>query len=354
MLSTDGSEGNAYTFNSIRWSPDSKKITAFRRRPGYERLVHYVESSPTDQVQPKHTTNFYRKPGDVVDFDHPVVFNVETKQQMLGDLNLFPNPYANSRLEWRAGQPRGDVRVQPARPPALSRHRDRRDDGPDAALDRGDAARRSSSTPASGIASMLADGKEIIWASERDGWNHLYLYDGATGQVKNQITKGQWVVRGVDYVDEANRQIWFRASGMHAGKDPYYIHYFRINFDGTGLTPFTSEDGMHTVTFSPDRQYYVDTWSRVDLPPSLGAEADERSGDGAGAREGATSPRSARPAGSRRKCSWPRGATARRTSGASSSGRPTSIPAGSIRSSRTSTPDRRAHSCPSRGARRPA
>ena len=95
MLSTDGSEGNAYTFNSIRWSPDSKKIAAFRRRPGYERLVHYVQSSPTDQLQPKHSTNFYRKPGDVVDFDHPVVFNVETKQQYPGDLNLFANPYAN-------------------------------------------------------------------------------------------------------------------------------------------------------------------------------------------------------------------------------------------------------------------
>jgi dipeptidyl aminopeptidase/acylaminoacyl peptidase len=54
---------------------------------------------------------------------------------------------------------------------------------------------------------------------------------------------------------------------MHAGKDPYYVHYFRVNFDGTGLTPLTSEDGTHTVTFSPNRDYYVDTWSRVDLPP---------------------------------------------------------------------------------------
>ena len=102
MLSTDGSEGNAYTFNSLRWSPDCKKIAAFRRRPGYERLVHYVESSPADQVQPKHTTNFYRKPGDVVDFDQPVVFDVETKQQMPGDVALFPNPYENTRLEWRS------------------------------------------------------------------------------------------------------------------------------------------------------------------------------------------------------------------------------------------------------------
>ena len=202
MLSTDGSEGNAYTFNSLRWSPDSKKIAAFRRRPGYERLVHYVESSPTDQVQPKHTTNFYRKPGDVVDFDHPVVFDVETKQQMPGDIALFPNPVREHAARVAQRQPRGDVRVQPARPSALPR------------------ASRSTRRPASTRTLIeetqktfveysgkrfredVADGKEIIWASERDGWNHLYLYDGATGQVKNQITKGQWVVRGVDAVDE--------------------------------------------------------------------------------------------------------------------------------------------------------
>jgi dipeptidyl aminopeptidase/acylaminoacyl peptidase len=265
MLSTDGSEGNAYTFNSIRWSPDSKKIAAFRRRPGHERLVHYVQSSPTDQVQPKHSTNFYRKPGDVVDFDHPVVFNVETKQQYQGDLNLFANPYANSRLEWREDSRAVTFEFNERG------HQLYRVIEIDAASGRTRTVIEESSKTFVEYSGKryrfdVADGKEIIWASERDGWNHLYLYDGATGRVKNQITKGQWVVRGVDYVDPANRQIWFRASGMHAGKDPYYVHYFRINFDGTGLTPFTSDDGTHTVTFSTDRKFYVDTWSRVDSP----------------------------------------------------------------------------------------
>ena len=72
--------------------------------------------------------------------------------------------------------------------------------------------------------------------SERDGWNHLYLFDGVTGAVKNQITKGEWVVRGVSRVDEEKRQIWFSGSGMYAGQDPYFLYYYRINFDGTGLT----------------------------------------------------------------------------------------------------------------------
>ncbi len=112
----------------------------------------------------------------------------------------------------------------------------------------------------------VADGKEIIWMSERDGWNHLYLYDGVSGSVKNQITKGPWVVRGVEKVDEAARTIWFRASGMSAGQDPYFNHYYRINFDGTGLKALTEGNANHTAVFSPDMSYFVDTWSRVDLP----------------------------------------------------------------------------------------
>jgi dipeptidyl aminopeptidase/acylaminoacyl peptidase len=101
--------------------------------------------------------------------------------------------------------------------------------------------------------------------SERDGWNHLYMYDGVNGQVKHQITKGDWAVRGVIQVDEKQRQIWFSANGMYPGKDPYFVHYYRINFDGTGLTALTSADANHSVAFSPDMKHYVDSYSRVDL-----------------------------------------------------------------------------------------
>jgi dipeptidyl aminopeptidase/acylaminoacyl peptidase len=265
MLSTDGSEGDAYMLNSIRWSPDSKKLAAFRRRPGYERLVHYVESSPTDQIQPKHTTNAYRKPGDVVDFDHPVVFDVETGRQMPGDISLFPNPYANTRLEWR-GDSRSVTFEYNQRGHQLYRVIEI-----DAATGRTRTLIEESQktfVEYSGkrFREDVGDGTEIVWASERDGWNHLYLYDGATGRVKNQITKGPWVVRGVDRVDAENRQVWFRASGMQTGQDPYFVHCYRVNFDGTGLTALTEADGSHTLTFSPDRQFYVDSWSRVDLP----------------------------------------------------------------------------------------
>jgi dienelactone hydrolase len=273
--SFDGSEGNYYTMASIVWSPDSKHLVAYRVRPGYVREVHYVESSPADQLQPKHSTREYAKPGDTLDIARPVLFDVETKRQIEIDDALFPNPYAVSRAVWWKDSrgftfeynQRGhqlyrviDVNAETGKARALITEEsatfvDYRPLVPNA-RDTGKKYRHD-----------LDDGKEIIWASERDGWAHLYLYDGITGKVKNQITKGNWVVRSVDMVDEAKRQIWFEASGMNPAQDPYFVQAYRINFDGTGLTAFTDADGDHTARYSPDMKYYVDMWSRVDTPP---------------------------------------------------------------------------------------
>ncbi|MEM1061462.1 MAG: prolyl oligopeptidase family serine peptidase, partial [Planctomycetota bacterium] len=111
------------------------------------------------------------------------------------------------------------------------------------------------------------DDREIVWMSERDGWNHLYLIDGRRGKVKNRITRGKWVVRNVEHVDKERREIWFSASGLIPGQDPYYLHLCRVNFDGSGMTVLTDGDGTHEWAFSPDRRYFVDSWSRVDEPP---------------------------------------------------------------------------------------
>src|SRR5262249_51580494 len=111
------------------------------------------------------------------------------------------------------------------------------------------------------------DGKEIIWASERDGWNHLYLIDGTTGAVKNQITKGRYVVRAVEKVDEEKRQVWYTASGVDPKQDPYLVHAYRIDLAGNNHAALTAGDGTHVVAYSPDRKYLIDNWSRVDLAP---------------------------------------------------------------------------------------
>src|SRR5262249_10953801 len=108
---------------------------------------------------------------------------------------------------------------------------------------------------------------EMIYVSERDGWRHLYLVDVKEGKIKNLITRGEYVVRGIDRIDEENRQIWFRACGKNPDQDPYFIHYYRINFDGTGLVALTTANGNHSVRLSPDRKYVIDTYSHVDSAP---------------------------------------------------------------------------------------
>jgi dipeptidyl aminopeptidase/acylaminoacyl peptidase len=275
VLSTDGSEGDPYELNSIAWSPDSNKIAANRVRPGYRREVHYVESSPADQVQPKHTVNVYAKPGDVLALPQPSIFDVASKREVVVNNALFPNPYDLSRFQWRKDSHAVTFEYN------QRGHQAYRVIEVDAATG---AARAVISeepktffnyrTANGGLSDSgkkyrydVADGKEVIWMSERDGWNHLYLYDGQTGKVKNQITKGDWAVRNVWNVDEQKRQILFSAGGMYPGKDPYFAHYYRINFDGTGLTPLTTADANHNFVFSEDDAFYIDFYSRVDLPP---------------------------------------------------------------------------------------
>ena len=107
-----------------------------------------------------------------------------------------------------------------------------------------------------------------IWMSERSGWNHLYLIDGKTGETRNAITSGEWVVRKVTRLDEAAGEVEFECSGIDGDQDPYYIHRARVKLDGTGLVRLTAGDGTHeNLEYSPDRRYYLETFSRVDQPP---------------------------------------------------------------------------------------
>ncbi len=264
-LSRDGTEGDYYTYASLVWSPDSQKLAAYRLKRGYHRTVHYVESSPSDQLQPKHHQMEYAKPGDALDVDKPVLFLIGSRKQLAIDNALFPNPYDLSRLVWRKDSRAFTFEYN----------------------QRGHQVFRIIEIAASGVPRAviseeadtffsysnkkyrfdIGDGSEVVWMSERDGWNHLYLYEGSSGKVKNQITKGEWVVRGVDKVDPEKRHVYFRASGMEADKDPYFVSSYRINLDGTGLTALTDGDGHHGLSYSSDMRFYVDTWSRVDKAP---------------------------------------------------------------------------------------
>jgi len=267
VLSRDGSEGNYYTYGSLSWAPDSKKVAAYRLRRGYHRVIQYVESSPADQLQPKSHTMEYAKPGDALDVERPVLFLVDAKAGIEVDDALFANPYEISDPVWRKDSRAFTFEHNPR---GHQGYRVIEVDGTTGAARAvvDEQAKTFFCYSGKMFRHDLADGREVVWMSERDGWNHLYLYDGATGAVKNQITRGEWVVRSVDKVDEDKRQVYFQASGVIPGQDPYFVHAFRVNLDGTGLVRLTEGEGNHSVTYSPDLAYFVDTWSRVDLAPT--------------------------------------------------------------------------------------
>jgi dipeptidyl aminopeptidase/acylaminoacyl peptidase len=112
----------------------------------------------------------------------------------------------------------------------------------------------------------LPNSNEIIWFSERDNWGHLYLYDLATGRIKQQITTGDGNVTQLLRVDEKNRLLYFQAVGFEQGRDPYFRHFYRIGMDGKNLTLLTPEDADHDMSLSPSGEFFVDNCAKPDVP----------------------------------------------------------------------------------------
>ncbi|UBZ15026.1 S9 family peptidase [Flagellimonas marinaquae] len=264
-LSYDGAPGFFYS-TYIKWSPDGKKIMAYKVRPGDERKIYFVESSPEDQFQPKLQSRDYLKPGDELPFKSPQLFLIGEKKHIQVPTDEFGHQFGLNNIEWREDSSaftfeynqRGHQAYKVIAVDAIT--------GAVKVLVN-EVSKTFIDYSSKKYRYDIDDGKEIIWTSERDGWNHIYLYDGETGKVKRQLTKGEWVVRNVIHVDEENREVYFTASGMDKGQDPYLLHYFKVGFDGRKLTRFTKENGNHQLTFSEDYEYYVDQYSRVDAPP---------------------------------------------------------------------------------------
>ncbi|MHC5066520.1 MAG: DPP IV N-terminal domain-containing protein, partial [Planctomycetota bacterium] len=263
-LSHDGKEGLAY--GSATWSPDSETIVAYRITPGDVDDVHLIETSPADQLEAKLRSRPYARPGDRFPVYEMHVFSVASKEGRRIDVEPidFRGP---PRLRWQQNnkrftyekRDRGHQRERIMQVDVVSAEvRTLIDEQAETFID--DYHKH--------MIRFVDDGKEIIWASERDGWNHLYLYDGEKAVLKNQITKGPWLVRGIEQVDDEKRQIWFSASGMYPDEDPYLVYHYRIDFDGRNLLRLNSEKGNHQLQWSPNGEHFVDTWSMVDLPPT--------------------------------------------------------------------------------------
>ncbi len=267
-LTTDGSAAQPYR-GPIAWAPDGQSFVVLSVKDVPVRKVTIVEAKPEGQTQPKTHTFDYAKPGDELPRPRPVLFRLADRKPLAIDTALFPNPFTPGGtldLRW---SPRGDefffdynqrghqlwrilaVNAQTGAVRVVVE----------------ETARTFIDYTAKTWRHWLDETGELLWMSERDGWCHLWLYDVATGVVKNQVTRGAWVVRKVERVDAEKRQVWFLASGLRAGEDPYHQHLCRVNFDGSGFTQLTSGDGEHDIAFSADARFFTDRWSRADQPP---------------------------------------------------------------------------------------
>lgn len=113
---------------------------------------------------------------------------------------------------------------------------------------------------------VVKGGEEYIHWSERDGWAHFYLFD-SNGKLKNQITSGPWHCEDIVGIDENKRVLYFSANGREPNEDPYYLHLYRVNFDGTGLKLLNPGEAEHSINMNDNKQYFVDNFSRVNTVP---------------------------------------------------------------------------------------
>ncbi len=261
-LSTTGSAADAFE-RPRHWSPDGARVLGFQIERAERRTLHFVESAPRDQLQPKLHSMPYPKPGDAIDRPRPRLFDVAGERQIPIDDAPFADAWSIDRVHWA---PDGSE--------VFCLHNRR---GHQVltmlAIDAKTGAVRTVFEERSATfvdwsqktwLHWLADGRSFFWASERDGHNHVWRGDAKTGALV-QVTKGPWVVREVERVDEAAKAMWITAYGLHGGQDPYHAHLARVGFDGT-VTALTTADGTHEWTWAPDRGSFVARWSRVDQP----------------------------------------------------------------------------------------
>jgi dipeptidyl aminopeptidase/acylaminoacyl peptidase len=269
QVSFDGREGLSY--GMLSWAPDSKTLVAFRIEPGDNKEVYLIESSPPGGGRAKLHSRPYALPGDKFTTYELNLFDINTQKQIKPNVDKLDLEYEAPRLHWKKNQrhfayekiDRGHQRFRIIEVDShTGESRNLIDEKSDTFI-----WTAHTENLRLNIVNWLQKTDEIIYVSERDGWRHLYLVDAEQGKISHQITKGEWVVRGIDRIDEDSRQVWFHACGKNAEQDPYMVHYYCVNFDGSGLVALTEGNGNHSIQYLPDRNYIIDTYSRVDMAP---------------------------------------------------------------------------------------
>lgn len=262
QFTTDGTREQPY--GAFLWSPDSRYFIGYRISPKEHKEVYYVLSSVDNTTRGQLKSHRYAQPGDEFTGYEMFVFPVGGNQ---------PRKVATERYDF-LGMPyprwrKDDNRYFTFEKADRGHQRFRIIEVDAATGDTRNVVDEKTNTfiyEQRIFTHYLPNTNEIVWATEKDGWRQLYLVDALKATVR-PVTKGEWVVRGVDSVDEAKREIWFSASGMNPDEDPYDIHHYRIGFDGKKLVRLNPAPGNHRVVFSPDRNWFIDTYSQPHVPP---------------------------------------------------------------------------------------
>ena len=287
QLTTDGVKDYGYATNDagwtssdtpvVVWSPDSKKIATFQHDSRGVGEMYYFN---TVVGHPKLTVSKYPLPGDdkifmidrvVIDVDQKTVTRLkmpaDSHRSSLcdhvvcggtwADVQWSPDSTEVAFVSTSRDHKREDMRVANAATGAI----------------RDVLSERAETFFESGQGRVnwryLPQSKEVLWYSRKDDYGHLYLHDAGTGFQKNRITTDDGNVTQVLRVDEKARTIYFVGVGKENGRDPYYRHFYKINFDGRGATLLTPDDADHTIDLSPSGRYFIDAYSKPDAAPVI-------------------------------------------------------------------------------------
>jgi dipeptidyl aminopeptidase/acylaminoacyl peptidase len=277
QLTTDGVKDFGYATDNagwktsdspiLLWSPDSKKIATFQQD---ERGVSDMYLVTTNVGKPTLKAWKYPLPGDkVITTIQRVIINVDEPKVIRLQIPADPHRATLSDDISSSGT-FDDVNwnEDASKLAFVSTSRDHKQEKVRIEVFEENVATQYESGWGDINWKYLAKSNEIIWFSERDNYGHLYLYDAATGKLKNQITKGDWVVTRLLKVDEKNRMLYFIADGRQA-ENPYFSQLCKIGFDGKHFAVLTPEAGNHTVTLSPSGNYFIDSYSKPDVAPVI-------------------------------------------------------------------------------------
>ena len=286
QLTFDGKEDYGYATNNagwiksegpvLKWSPKSDKIATFRQDA---RGVGEMYLTTTNVGNPKLQSWKYALPGDEKIFEIERLI-IDLKNNNIVRLNMENDFQRSTTTDHIAGRDGELLDTQwnedGSKLAFISSSRDHKMANLKIANTKtGQVSSVFQETVdtyyESGLGSenwkVLFDSDEFIWYSEKDNWGHLYLYDLKTKQLKNRITKGNWLVRKLLHIDENKRELFFTAGGREKG-NPYHVYLYKINFDGSGLKCLTPEKGTHIINPSPNWNYFVTTYSTTKNPPT--------------------------------------------------------------------------------------